>query len=187
MQEIKRTGVKSFDHELESESFTCFSKEERKKLDQEFKIKILTKYSLYSWLLFLGVLAITALIIIVCLVFKSPWRFLVFLAAGGYIPLFIFIFNILSTTKKKYRYFLFINQKLRDEGFNDFYFRSYMVTLCYRLIIKDQLKKYHLEDRYPYLMANFSSQEKISEFVTNEALKEFLGDDLDNVTIEKMQ
>ena len=184
MNEIRRTGVKSFDHELENESFDCFSKEERKKLDKEFTLKIWTKYSLYSWLLFLGVLAITAIILIVCLVVDSPYRFFTFLLAPGYIPLFIFLINILKTTKAKYRYFLFINQKLRDEGFNDFYFRSYMVTLCYRLIIKDLLKKYHLESNYKFLMDNFSNHEKISKYVTEEALKDFLGDAAKDAEIE---
>ena len=184
MDVIKRTGVKSFDHELESESFSCFLKDERKALDKEFKVKIWTLYSLYTWLLTLAVITITVVIIVVCLSFTSPLKYLVFISAIGYIPLFIFIFNILKTTKKKYRYFLFINQKLKNEGFNDFYFRSYMNTLCYRLIIKDQLKKYGFENHYQYLMDNFSTNKKTSEFVTREALKELVGDDYENAEVE---
>ena len=187
MKEIKRTGVKSFDRELENESFDCFTKEERKALDKEFLKKIWTSYSLYSWLLFLAILAITALIIVVCFAFSSPFKYLVFIAALGYIPLFIFLVNILQTTKKKYRYFLFINQKLRDEGFVDFYYRSYMVTLCYRLIIKDQLKKYGFLDRYQFLIDNFSTREKVSTYVTQEAIADLVGPDMQNVTFEQMQ
>lgn len=187
MKEIKRTGVKSFDHELENESFLNIPLEERKKLHKEFLIKIWTKYSIYSWLLLMAILAVTALIIVICLSIDSPYKYFVFISTIGYIPLFIFLINILRTTKMKYRYFLFINQKLKDEGFNDFYFRSYMTTLCYRLIIKDQLKKYGFLDHYPFLMENFSTQSKINAFVTNEALKEMLGPDLDNVEIEEMK
>lgn len=184
MQKVKRTGVKSFDHELENESFDYFTVDERKKLDKEFHKKILTKYSLYSWLFVLGIILITVLIAVICLVINSPFKYLVFISALGYIPLFIFLINILKTTKTKYRYFLFINSKLRDEGFNDFYFRSYMPTLCYRLIIKDQLKKYGFKDRYKYLMENFSTKEKITKFVTKESLASLVGDDGDLNNIE---
>ena len=184
MSEIKRTGVKSFDHELESESFDYFSKEERKALDKEFKLKIWTLYSLYAWLLFFGAFVIAAIIIIVCVLFSSPFKYLILILLGAYIPIGIFLYNILSTTKTKYRYFLFINNKLKDEGFNDFYFRSYMVTLCYRLIIKDQLKKYGFVDHYSYLMDNFSTKTKTNQFVTREALKELVGDEYENATIE---
>ena len=187
MQEFQHTGVKSFDHELESESFDTFTEAERKALDKEFIRKILGKYSIYAYLLFAGVILITALIIVVCLSFASPYRYLVFIAAGGYIPLGIFLYNILSTTKKKYRYFLFINQKLKSEGFVDYYFRSYMVTLCYRLIIKDLLQKYGYADKYPYLYEHFSTQEKISAFVTYEALHEFLGEEGLNAPIEEIK
>lgn len=187
MNEKKRVGVKSFDHELKSESFDYFTPKEKKKLKKEFLLKILTKYSLYSWLLFLGIMAITALIIAVLLLVNSPWKYLVFIAAGGYIPLLIFLVNILQTTKNKYRYFLFVNHKLKEEGFNDFYFRSYMITLCYRLIIKDLLKKYGFIDRYQYLYDNFSTKEKVNAFITHEAISDIIGDDVANIEIEELQ
>ncbi len=186
MNTIKRTGVKSFDHELESETFDCFSEKERAALDKEFRRKIQTKYSLYSWLLFAGAVAIAAIVTVICLVFSSPWKYLVFIAFGAYIPIGIFLYNILSTTKTKYRYFLFINQKMRDEGYNNFYFRSYMPTLCYRLIIKDQLKKYGFGDHYAELIQNFSTNEKINEYVTKEAITELLGAEATDVSIEQI-
>lgn len=119
---------------------------------RQFIFKLITKYFIYGYLCFLGILACIAAS---CFVYKNldfPKK-LVFL-------IFIFCCILLSgqflriavSTKHKFRYYKISLYRLKTRGYKDSYFECEMHEPCFRLIIKDLLKSNGYENEYYSLM-----------------------------------
>lgn len=116
------------------------------------------RYFNYGYLFFAGA-GLTASVGIVMWNMDLPFilRISIAIAAGiaALICSFMFV-NIISTTYTKYRYYKISWYRIKNKGYNEKYFMFEMHEPCFRLMIKDILRRSGFSDEYNQLKKDMS-------------------------------
>lgn len=111
--------------------------EERVK--KQFILKLITKYFLYGYLCFLGILICG---FASCFIYRNlefPKKLFLFIFLFCCILLCGQFLRIVISTNHKFRYYRISLYRLKTRGYKDSYFECEMHEPCFRLIIKDLL------------------------------------------------
>lgn len=118
------------------------------RLKKQFIFKLVTKFFIYGYLCFLGILVCIATS---CFVYKNlefPKKLFFLIFVFFCIPLFGQFLRIATSTKYKFRYYKISLYRLKTRGYKDSYFECEMHEPCFRLIIKDLLESNGYEKDY---------------------------------------
>ena len=118
---------------------------------KDFIKKYLTKYYIFGYCCLLGFIPQSVLIYLATFI-PSPFKYMVLTALTiGSILLFRKWLLITILSKKKYRFYKLAVEKLDVGEYDKYYFLNGMYDPCFRIIVKDLLYRYGLEDKYAEL------------------------------------
>lgn len=121
-------------------------------IKKDFIKKYITKYYVFGYCCLLGFI-IQSIIIYLATLLPLLLKVisLLFLIIGS-ILLFRKWLIITCLSKKKYRFYKTAVEKLEVGKYDKYYFLNGMYDPCFRIIVKDLLYKYKLEDKYSELI-----------------------------------
>lgn len=121
-------------------------------IKKDFIKKYITKYYVFGYCCLLGFI-IQSIIIYLAMLLPILIKVisLLFLIIGS-ILLFRKWLIITCLSKKKYRFYKTAVEKLEVGKYDKYYFLNGMYDPCFRIIVKDLLYKYKLEDKYSELI-----------------------------------
>lgn len=121
-------------------------------IKKDFIKKYITKYYVFGYCCLLGFI-IQSIIIYLAMFLPHLLKVisLLFLIIGS-ILLFRKWLIITCLSKKKYRFYKTAVEKLEVGKYDKYYFLNGMYDPCFRIIVKDLLYKYKLEDKYNELI-----------------------------------
>lgn len=121
-------------------------------IKKDFIKKYITKYYVFGYCCLLGFI-IQSIIIYLVMLLPPLLKVmsLLFLIIGS-ILLFRKWLIITCLSKKKYRFYKTAVEKLEVGKYDKYYFLNGMYDPCFRIIVKDLLYKYKLEDKYSELI-----------------------------------
>lgn len=121
-------------------------------IKKDFIKKYITKYYVFGYCCLLGFI-IQSIIIYLAMLLPPLLKVisLLFLIIGS-ILLFRKWLIITCLSKKKYRFYKTAVEKLEVGKYDKYYFLNGMYDPCFRIIVKDLLYKYKLEDKYSELI-----------------------------------
>ena len=118
---------------------------------KKFILKYLTKYYVYGYCCILGFM-IQSLFIYFATKLPKPFNYVLlgFLLVGT-ILLFRKWLIITALSKKKYRFYIMAVHMLDKGSYDKNFFLNGMYDPCFRIMVKDLLKSYSLDDKYDEL------------------------------------
>lgn len=121
-------------------------------IKKDFIKKYITKYYVFGYCCLIGFI-IQSIIIYLAMLLPHLLKVisLLFLIIGS-ILLFRKWLIITCLSKKKYRFYKTAVEKLEVGKYDKYYFLNGMYDPCFRIIVKDLLYKYKLEDKYSELI-----------------------------------
>lgn len=121
-------------------------------IKKDFIKKYITKYYVFGYCCLIGFI-IQSIIIYLAMLLPPLLKVisLLFLIIGS-ILLFRKWLIITCLSKKKYRFYKTAVEKLEVGKYDKYYFLNGMYDPCFRIIVKDLLYKYKLEDKYSELI-----------------------------------
>lgn len=118
------------------------------RVKKQFIFKLITKFFIYGYLCFLGILVCIAASYFVYKNLEFPKNLFFLIFVFFCIPLFGQFLRIVASTKYKFRYYKISLYRLKTRGYKDSYFECEMHEPCFRLIIKDLLESNGYEKEY---------------------------------------
>ena len=121
----------------------------------KFIFKYIFKYLFYGYLFLGGALIMGILFHILFFMLNSYIKYLQFL---WFFPICYCLARfvvVLSTTNYKWRFFRISHYRLNKKGYSENYFRGEIYEPCTRIIVKDILYEYHLQNEYQILKTKY--------------------------------
>lgn len=151
-----------------------------KNIRKKFIYKYFTKYFLYGYLAFLGMLASAIL-------FVSSLKLNNYLKLFSIIPFFTFVYSlyflvpICYSTKNKWRYYKINTYRFQTRRFSDEWFKYEMNEPCMRLIIRDLCFENNCRQEYRQMYLKYAKKNIWLE----KEKQRFLNDVIDHRRITK--
>lgn len=121
-------------------------------IKKDFIKKYITKYYVFGYCCLIGFIIQSIIIYLAMLLPPLPKVISLLFLIIGSILLFRKWLIITCLSKKKYRFYKNAVEKLEVGKYDKYYFLNGMYDPCFRIIVKDLLYKYKLEDKYSELI-----------------------------------
>jgi hypothetical protein len=121
-------------------------------IKKDFIKKYITKYYVFGYCCLIGFIIQSIIIYLAILLPPLPKVISLLFLIIGSILLFRKWLIITCLSKKKYRFYKTAVEKLEVGKYDKYYFLNGMYDPCFRIIVKDLLYKYKLEDKYSELI-----------------------------------